>query len=284
MKTTAMVSMMRLLPLLVIPSLSGCGGASDPPLTDWILEQRTFAFVHGTYGKGSYCGAFEKGAIPGYESVRCTDSGTYVFSLNSDGTIRMQETVYVHRISTPDPDGTFPWFVDGGYSGSVFWKLTPTTPSLGDVSDTDAVEFDVIADGGEGPDPFWADLGGSGMRFRMILARGGAPDSLLEWTTADYDDVAGTFADRSTGDRFPGWFIEHYPDGAFSTYACDEADVIPGASIPDGNGGTLLRGPGYCAPRCRMATTADPNGANSLPACAGDDLAERPRADALLPL
>lgn len=32
-----------------------------------------------------------------------------------------------------------------------------------------------------------------------------------------------------------------------------------------------------------MATTADPSGANGLPACAGADLAELPRAKALLP-
>jgi hypothetical protein len=264
---------------------SGAAGSNGGALTvaEWVVEQEHFAFVHGTYGKGTYCGAFEKGAIPGYEDVRCTDTGSYIFGVNQDGTLRMEETIYLHRISTPDPDGTFPWFVDNGYSGSMFWKLTPTTPALDAVDDTEAMEFDMIAEGGTGNDPYWEAFGASGLQVRIILARGQADDALLEWTTADYDDGTSTWVDRPDGDLFPGWFIEHYPDGAFSSVVCPAADRIAGATISDCEGGTLATGPGYCAPKCRMATDEDPNGANGLDACAGSDLAERPRATALLP-
>lgn len=262
---------------------AGSDGGLPTSIRDWLLDQGHFGFVHGTYGKGSYCGAFEKGAIAGYESVRCTDTGSYIFSANSDGTLRMEETIYVYQISTPNPDGTFPWFVDGGYSGSIYWKLVPTAPALTGVDPAEAMEFDVVADGGSGNDSYWVDFGASGLKFRMILARGNADDSLLEWTTADYDDATNTWTERSTGDLFPGWFIELYPDGAFSTVVCSPADRKPGAAIGDGDGGNLATGPGYCAPKCRMATTDDPNGANGLPACAGAELAERPRAKALLP-
>lgn len=201
----------------------------------------------------------------------------------SDGTLRMEETIYVYKISTQNPDGEWPWFVDGGYSGSVYWKLTPTSPALANVEVADAMEFDVVADGGTGNDSYWADLGSSGMQFRMILARGQAEDSLLEWTTADYDDTDKTWTDRPTGDLFPGWFIEKFPEGAFSTTVCPAASRVPGATISGGDAGNLATGPGFCAPKCRMSTTADPNGANGLPVCAGANLAELPRATALLP-
>ncbi len=262
---------------------AGADAGAPQPIDEWVVEMGYFAFVHGNYGKGSYCGAFEMGAIPGFEDVRCTDTGTYVFAIDQNGNLRMEEAVYVYKISEPDPDGTFPWFVDGGYSGSVFWKLTPTSPALDGVDPSEAMEFDVVVDGGVGNDPFWEWLGSQDTQFRLILARGEAEDSLLEWTTADYNSETSAWVERDTGDLFPGWFIELYPEGAFYAVECADGDRVAGATVADGDGGTFQTGPGYCAPRCRGATTEDPNGANGLPVCAGADLAERPRADALLP-
>jgi hypothetical protein len=257
-------------PALMLPA--------EPAVTDWLVSEGFFSFVHGTYGKGSYCGAFEKGAIAGYETVRCTDSGSYVFSSNDDGTIRLEEAVYVDAISTDNPDGSFPWFVADGYSGSVVYTLTPTDPALS-VNPADAMEFEVEVVDGFGPDSYWTDLGASGAKSRMIMARGQDGAALLDWTTANYDADTDTWTEN--GDAFPGWFIELFPIGAFYGKVCSETDRIDGAQISDGSGGFLDAGPGYCAPECRMFTDADPTGANGFAVCEGDTLAESPRASAL---
>jgi len=250
----------------------------EPSVADWLTRQGFFAFVHGNYGKGSYCGAFEMGAIPGFETVRCTDTGTYVFSDNGDGTIRMEEAVYVYDISVDNPDGTFPWFVAGGYSGSIVFTLTPTDPAL-NVNPADAMEFEATVIDGFGPDSFWAQLAADGAQTRMVFARGQGDAALLDWTTANFDATANTWTE--SGDAFPGWFIDLYPDGAFYEKVCAEADRLAGAQISDGAGGFLEQGPGYCVPECRMYTDNDPTGANNLPVCAGAAVDEWPRASAL---
>ncbi|TNF38022.1 MAG: hypothetical protein EP329_01570 [Deltaproteobacteria bacterium] len=252
----------------------------EPTVADWLVGQGQLAYVHGSYGKGSYCGAFEKGAIPGYEAVRCTDTSNYLFSYDDDGNLRMEEAIYTHKISVADPDGSMPWLVDGGYSGSVVWKLTPTDPGLA-VDPADAMEFVAEMVEGYGPDGYWAWLGGSGTVERMILARGHGDGVLLDWATATYDADADTWADD--GDAFPGWFIQRYPTGAFVGTTCAAADRVAGAQVSDGAGGFLDAGPGYCPPTCRMYTPADPDGANGLPVCAGE-LDEAPRAPGLAPL
>jgi len=253
---------------------------TDETMVDWLVAQGHFGFVYGTYGKGTYCGAFEKGAIEGYPDVRCTDSGGYHFSLNDDGSIRMEETIYLVKISAQNPDGSMPWFVDGGFSGAVIYRLTPTETPLANVDPAEAMEFDVQAVDGYGPDGYWASLGAEGARTRMIMARGQADDSLVDWTTAELDADTDTWTEM--GDHFPGWFIQRYPTGAFYGKACVAADLLPGAVVPDGEGGTLDAGPGYCPPTCRMYTPANPDGANDLPVCASDVLDEAPRAAGLL--
>ncbi len=261
---------------------TGDGGTTEDMLMfDWLVSEGNLSYVFGTYGKATYCGAFEMGAKTGYEDVRCTDTASYVFSMNEDGSLRMQEAIYVHAISTQNPDGNWPWFVDHGYAGSVIWRLTPVDPALTDVDPTEAVLVEAELVEGEGPDSYFPWLASQGLKSYMILARGQADDALLDWKTRDWNPEKKVWMEY--GETFPAWAIDVYPEnGAFYERSCDEANRIEGATISDGKGGELAKGPGYCAPACRMWTETSPEGANDLPVCEGNIMDESPRAEALI--
>lgn len=290
--------------------------SAGPTLVEWLVDQGQFGYVHGSYGKSSFCGALEfdifgdedangdgildpgedldgDGVLdPNYTEMRCTDANTYFFSDNGDGTYRFEEAMYVYRITEPvNPYDSFPFFIESGYSGSLIYKLTPVTPALAGVSEYEAVEFEAEVIDGVGNDPYW--VYSVGIKNKMVFARGKADDMLIDFKTADWTET-GTPPTGSWTVEYPamwmGWAIHLYPMGggqppngasaAFLTKACAAGDLVPGTTVGVG-GVPLMAGPGYCAPDCRMPTDNDPEGANGLPPCTGDFLTERPRAASL---
>lgn len=260
---------------------------TGPTVVEWLVDVQRLGNVHGNYGKGSYCGALELERYPGYEAIRCTDGNTMFFSDNGDGTLRMEEAIYVHRITeSANPNGWFPWFVDDGYSGSLIYTLTPVGAPAG-ADEHDVMEFEAEVVDWAGNDFFWSYS--VGIKNKMVFARGQTDDLEIDWKTADADDTGAWTATYPA--MWMGWAIHLYPTGggqppagasaAFLNRTCDAGDLIPGAQISDGAGGFLAAGPGYCPPECRMPTANDPDGANGLPPCVGDFLLERPRGATL---